>query len=358
MKAEISVIEPGFAKRPVSFSQTANQAEIFQGTTCSVLQIMGLIARMGSFVYQCDDGAERRLSHGAKNLLSLLVSYTDSRQWESGGVFVWTSNTTLADELGASVRQTQSRLFELEAAGLIARRYDCVNEREERAGIDLRPLGSRLDEIEETIQARYDARDKRRKRMKESTSTHERFNILEYKTKGYSENNRTTPSVEKPHPVDKTERGSSPRRSIQNGRFTAKRTPPDGVGLARERGGGRVPLERLASDSVLDLMVAASPTFKRLLAEAIYPGDYRSASITEIVRIVQAMRVTYLSEYNERQWVTAVERHGASAALAVLVAAETPGINNRAAYLAGILKKGVDDPTFNPIEGLRRIVRH
>ena len=148
----------GLAKRPISFPDTAMKAETFKGTIYTVEKIMGLIARMGEFIYQSDDGTERRLSHGAVRLLLLLVSYTDSLKWESGNVFVWLSNATLAEELGASIRQMQSYLFELEEAGLIARRYDCGNERLKQAGIDLRPFGHRLDEISKTIQDRYDAR--------------------------------------------------------------------------------------------------------------------------------------------------------------------------------------------------------
>jgi len=362
MDIEDNAGEPGIARRPASFSATADKAAAFLGTTYTTVEIMRLISRMGAVVYHCDDGAERRLSPGGKNLLLLLVSYTDSTQWESGEPYAWPSNTTLSDELGVSVRQTQYWLYELEAAGLIARRYDLGNERLAGAGIDLRPLGGQLRQIAEAIQGRCDARAQRRQsyrsEAKDSSRGGETSCTLPYKTKGFSAKNLTTPSVENPETVDKAERGT-PRRSTWNGRSASKQPPLRGDGLQGSGGAKFVPLERLADDArLLELMVHASPRFKQRLSAATHPFDYHAANIADVVGIIQALRLTDLAEFNERQWISSVQRHGARAVLAVLLALETPGILNRAAYLAGILKKSTDDPTFNPEEGLRRLVRH
>lgn len=353
---------PDAGRRPALSPDILNRAEAFIGTSYTPARIMTMIARMGAVAYRCDDGAERRLSPGGKNLLLLLVSYTDPQQWESGDAYAFPSNATLADELGVSVRQTQYWLAELEAAGLIARHYDLRNERMMDTGIDLRPFGSQLRQIAETIQGRYDTRARRRQsgrfEVQNLSRGDERSCTLPYKTKGFSLKNLTTPSGDNPKTVDKAERGR-PRRSIWGGRFASERTPLRGDGL-QEGGAARfMPLERLTEDvRLLELMVQASPRFKRRLCAATHPFEYRTANITDVVGIIQEFRQTELAAYNERQWLAAVRRHGARVVLAVLLAVEMPGISNRAAYLAGILQKGADDPTFDPEEGLRRLVRH
>ncbi len=346
-------VRTGRAKRAATFADVEARAAAFMGTAFTPSQAMRLVTRMGAHRYGCD-GAEKRLSAGAKLLLCQLVSYLDAEKLGSGQCFVWPSNETLADQAGVSIRQVQDQLAELETAGLAIRRYDRGNGRLRLAGIDLRPFCAMLPQLAEKIEQIRAVREARRQAVRDMdtdkrdiASGDDEQCIPGYKTKGFSR----TPSTP---PCGYVKVGCKSERPM-----AVEQAPLRGSGF-QEVAARRVPLENLGTDKrLIELMWHGSASFRQLLQLSVGPEFGRhDATIVDVTQVIAQLRREHFPDFNDRQWAAAIDRHGARAAVALLVALEQPGVRSRAAYLAGILRKSATDPSFDPEQGLRRLVRH
>ncbi|HVJ35201.1 MAG TPA: helix-turn-helix domain-containing protein [Terriglobia bacterium] len=144
---------PGFVKRAENFPEVAALAEDFAG-------IQGLTWH-GLTDLLFDGFRYLGISEGALHLLLQLCRKLHTQKWAEGDTIVWPANDTLANLCQVSARTIQSRLRELEVAGLIIREYTRINSRMTRrrtvrqpeGGIDLAPFGARIGEIRAAIDA-------------------------------------------------------------------------------------------------------------------------------------------------------------------------------------------------------------
>ena len=343
------------------------EAETFRGAPYSMAEVLATIARAGPIWYEID-GEQRRLSATARLVLMDLATYVSANKWEQGQAFAWPSNETIAAHVGRDVRTVQTALEQLEAAGLIIRRYDYRNERIAKAGLDLRPLGLRLaqwaaaiaDAEAERAAARAMRRQERAETLRQVTSwDHEENATQDYKNKN--------PLPEKSTPdrgyVDEVEAEAAVNRPYgraadqYESRFAAVRTALR-ADAWQERGSPPplAVLEALSNPDTIALLLRCSPAFRRRMTEKTHPFPPENATLTEITAVLDEIR--HAIRFNQPQWERGLRRHGIDAVYALLVAMDRDNIQSRAGFLANILKKSPQAEDFNPLKSLKAMKLH
>jgi DNA-binding MarR family transcriptional regulator len=322
--------QPGRVKRAPNFPATLKRAQAFAGERVHPAAIVSLVMKAG-----------RAIPSAQARLLALLVEHSAAEGWAAGSPSSWVSNTTLADELGCSIRNVIALLGKLERAGWIVRTYSDANHRLRGAGFDLAPLGARLAELRQAEAAAKLARQA--KRAEADDTAGKRTNL----DSGRDESNVT--HITKLHSPD------SDLRSVpasENG-VAATGSPYRAVPVQRH-GPSELPASTRPSSRWFKPTTPAMPPGNLMavvqLFDRCYPGfrDFLATPDTsdlgDIVTAASMIRQRLGIPFKD--WSAALQRHhGLAAAALVIVAASAPEETlkrGRVAYARGLLRMAPD----------------
>jgi len=373
MEVKAITYKEGLAKRSDNYGVMLDLAERFTGAPdITSGRLISILLNCGPLEYE-RDGKRCRLTSTQRLVLCSLLTWVSAEKWEKGDAFAWPGNETLATRLDVSVRAVQDALLAAETAGLALRRYDRRNGRVEGYGIDLRPLGARAGALAQLVEGLAAAQaDRRRYRQQERTdilpakdsSPPDESRTLEYNGKFFVK--ECTGGGEFVNSEDRAERGSSPRRSMEDGRSAAGiEAPRSGAHARHEKGWGGAGnlaenwafLDDLASPQWVELFAKASPSFRQRVTSRVAPFPITSIRPLELVEVLRELRERYLSELNAAVWSYGLRRHGILAVAAMLVAIDKYGVKHHTRYLVGMLKKRADDKSFDPLWDLRQMAK-
>lgn len=307
----------GHATRAPGFNYVATIAARFDGTDRCSAEIVRLILFATACLTYLDEKGEidtsRTLSTKAQHLLAVLAQHVHTDKWQSGQAFAWVSNDYLCMRLATEARCVRRLLAELETAGYIVRRYNGRNQRLDRQGIDLRPFGARLDDIEAAVARQEEMLD-----LQRAERHAERMDSIDL-SPTFSE--------------ESTCMGDSGVLHKNNLQSSGSKEPveilPSDLSSCKVRAS-----DKAKAAEMFDLIVVASPTFRSHLD----PADQRLPTPSTISAAAVQILAKHFRNLRPDLWPLAVQTHGFAVAVAVLAAAvDKAGVKDRTRYLASML---------------------